>query len=343
MAPYRFCLIMLLHRADGIDVDLPAGRIEHAQERTQVGAARDELPAIFAPDALDQRGRGTNHVGLRQAKPLDPILQALIEEQGLVLAAVAVLVAESEFSELAKRWIAVIAPCLDLGCVELVIVVARGRIDTKVLRIEGLDDDAPGLCPASRAPGDLCEQRKGAFGGGKVGQVQRDIRLDHAHQRYPRQVKPFGDHLRADENVGLAVGEAIKQLLMCVPVARRVAVPAQQARRGEAALDRILHLLRAQAEVANARTAACRAEMQDLVLPAAIMAEQHAFRGMIGQGDIAAITERHEAAIATEYAACRATAIQKEDRLLAQAQGALKLFLQAAADDAGVAGVQLSA
>ena len=50
---------------------------------------------------------------------------------------------------------------------------------------------------------DLCEKLKRAFARSKIGQMQSEIGVDDSDQRYIREMKTLGDHLRADEDVDL--------------------------------------------------------------------------------------------------------------------------------------------
>src|SRR5205823_4057511 len=74
-----------LHRTHRVDIDFPAGGIDHTQEWVQVWAARDHLPAILAVHTLHQRGSGADDVGLRQAKTSNPGVELFAQQQGLVL------------------------------------------------------------------------------------------------------------------------------------------------------------------------------------------------------------------------------------------------------------------
>ena len=79
----------------------------------------------------------------------------------------------------------------------------RGTLDHWRRGDGGLDDHpaAQRRCgrPA-RPPGSAAER---CARGAEVGQVQRRVGRDDAHQRHQRQVQPLGDHLRADQHVGL--------------------------------------------------------------------------------------------------------------------------------------------
>src|SRR5207247_611284 len=150
-----------------------------------------------------------------------------------------VLMTVGELDEASKGWIAIATPCLDLGSIELVIVVARGSVDAKMLRIKGLDNHPARLFTTSGTPCNLGEQGKRSFRRCKIRQIEGNICRDDPYQRYPWQVKPLGNHLGPYQDIGLTLGKAIKQSLMCPVIACRIAIPAQQAGRRKSALDGI--------------------------------------------------------------------------------------------------------
>src|SRR5262249_51291800 len=68
----------------------------------------------------------------------------------------------------------------------------------------GLHEDFARCLAASSASGDLCEKLERAFASAEVGQMQREIGVDDADQRYVWKMQAFGDHLGADQNIDLA-------------------------------------------------------------------------------------------------------------------------------------------
>lgn len=154
-----------LHNAHRVNIDLPAWRVENAQDLLQVVAAQDHLPAVFALQALHDSGRWSYNVGVFQAEAFDPAIELFAQEQGLVLGAQAVLVAVGELDELAERRVAIAAARLDLGGVEFVVVVARGGVDAEVLRIERLDNHLARLGATPSPARHLGQQGESALGG----------------------------------------------------------------------------------------------------------------------------------------------------------------------------------
>jgi hypothetical protein len=60
----------------------------------------------------------------------------------------------------------------------------------------------------------LGEELKESLRGAKIGKVKGRIAVEDTDQRHCREMKPFGDHLGANENVGFAGSKFPKELLM---------------------------------------------------------------------------------------------------------------------------------
>ncbi len=68
-----------------------------------------------------------------------------------------------------------------------------------------LDDYPRGMFIASDSTGNLGQQLEDAFAGLVVGQRKATIGLNDANETKARQVEAFGDNLRADDDVDVAV------------------------------------------------------------------------------------------------------------------------------------------
>ena len=93
----------------------------------------------------------------------------------------------------------------------------------------------PGTIAAAGASGHLGQQLKGALGGAKVRHAQADVGGDHAHQRHVGNVVALGDHLRAHQNVVIALAEILQDGLVLPLAGDRVAVQPRDARARETA------------------------------------------------------------------------------------------------------------
>ena len=110
-----------------------------------------------------------------------------------------------------ERRVAHRAAELHLALVERRIVLPARELDAVVVRIQRLDDRLARLLAAAGAAGDLREQLERPLGGAEVGQAEADVGRHDADQRHARKVVALGDHLRADEDVDLAVAEPREQ------------------------------------------------------------------------------------------------------------------------------------
>jgi hypothetical protein len=98
-------------------------------------------------------------------------------------------------------WIPQLLSCGVLHPREPFIVMARREAHRWVLRLVGLKEDPTGPLSSARSPRDLRQQLERTFGCTKIGKTQRLICQDHAYQRDPRKIMPFGDHLGPHQNV----------------------------------------------------------------------------------------------------------------------------------------------
>ena len=83
-----------------------------------------------------------------------------------------------------------------------------GRLNGVMVGLIGLNDDPAAQQAPSGAAGYLGQYLKRPFTRLVIGQPQRNVGRDHAHQGHQRQVQPFGNHLRAHQDVGFLVDEA---------------------------------------------------------------------------------------------------------------------------------------
>ena len=81
------------------------------------------------------------------------------------------------------------------------------RADRRVVGAEGLHQHPAALVAATGPAGHLGHEVKGPLRRAEVGQVQGRVGLDHADQRHVGKIEPLGDHLRAQQDAGLALRE----------------------------------------------------------------------------------------------------------------------------------------
>ena len=76
-----------------------------------------------------------------------------------------------------------------------------------MIRLITLHDHAAGKNAAAGTPLHLRQKLKRALFAAVIGQVQRHIRCNHAHERDVGKIVSLGDHLRADEYLCLPFAE----------------------------------------------------------------------------------------------------------------------------------------
>src|ERR1035437_353370 len=86
---------------------------------------------------------------------------------------------------------------------------------------------------ATGATGDLREKLEGAFARSKIRLMQRGVRVNDADERDVREMQPFRDHLRADENVNFARTKIAEDVAVIVLALHRVGVHALDTRLGK--------------------------------------------------------------------------------------------------------------
>src|SRR5260221_1153121 len=143
-----------------------------------------------------------------------------------------------------------------------------------MLGIVGLDEHAPGELATTGATGSLREKLKRAFGGTEVGERQRGISGDDAHQGYSLKVVALRQHLGANKNVQRAVGERAQGFLILLLGAHGVAVQPRDPCSGKLLAQALLQMLRALAKKIDILRIALGASLWHRLDKAAIMAFQ---------------------------------------------------------------------
>ena len=82
--------------------------------------------------------------------------------------------------------------------------MARRILHGVVIGKISLQNDFARRLPAPGSARHLGKKLERALGGAEVGQPQRDVGADHAHQRHAVDVVSLGDHLRADQQIEFA-------------------------------------------------------------------------------------------------------------------------------------------
>jgi len=118
----------------------------------------------------------------------------------------------------------------------------------RVARKSGLDQHLADAALATRASGHLYHRLGKAFVAAEVGAKQALVRVDDADQRELREVMTLGEHLCADEDVGLAQSRLFENGIHCTAPLCAVAVDTEDGPPGKAPSKGVLQALGALAE-----------------------------------------------------------------------------------------------
>ena len=223
--------------------------------------AHDHLPAVGAAQPLQEGGRRADDIGLGQAK-LANRRPAVRERRRLHLRGVAVAVGVGALMKRRKWRVAVALARSQLGGGEGGIVVRAADWMQKCSGLKVCNQHTPGRAPRPARPATCVSSWKARSEARKSGRKSAISAETTPTSVTAGQIQPLGDHLRAHQHVGPALGEGTQQLLVRLACLRRVAVPAQHPRRRETPLHGPLHALGAQSEVANAGAPADRADVR---------------------------------------------------------------------------------
>src|SRR4029079_12261382 len=159
--------------------------------------------------------------------------------------------------------------------VERFAVARDERLHDRVIRRIGLDKAAALLPYPPGAPGHLCQELPGAFGGAWVAVRQAESGIDYADKRKAGKVVALCDELRADDDIHLAARDRIEFGADPLRAAQHVA------RHGETACGgkTVRHLLLQPLDTGTDRDqcllrSATRARFGPSFLVAAMMADQ---------------------------------------------------------------------
>ena len=152
----------------------------------------------------------------------------------------------------------------------------------------GLHIDGPAQRPPPSATGHLRDELERALPGTEVGEVQGRIGVHDADHGHLREIEPFGDHLRAQQDVNLPPRDALEDAVVRPFRAGRVEIHPGDPGFGKAQPEEVLELLGAEPAHALHLMAAGAASRRHGLLVAAIVAAQRRRRLMHGERDGAA-------------------------------------------------------
>jgi hypothetical protein len=135
-------------------------------------------------------------------------------------------VTADQLSQSPKRRVTKLATVLQFIIIERFVIVFGGRLDGKVLRLIGLEDDTTTEKTSARAAGDLGEDLEGPLGGAVFRQVESSVSRNDTDKRHQWKIEAFGDHLGSDEDVRTVASEMRQDDVVGAFGARDVPIPA---------------------------------------------------------------------------------------------------------------------
>ena len=111
---------------------------------------------------------------------------------------------------------------LRLFTIEPLGVAGHERRDDRMFRLPCLQQRMSRLVAAPGAPGRLTQELERALGRARIGVGEADVGVDDADKGQKREVVPFGDQLRADDEVVGAFRRRVELSSQSLDPARRV-------------------------------------------------------------------------------------------------------------------------
>ena len=149
----------------------------------------------------------------------------------------------------------------------------------------------------------------------EVGQVQRGVGIDHAHEHHRREVEPLRDHLCAHEDVDLPIAEGVERPLVAAAGPHGVGVHPRHGRVGKRGPHLLLQPLRAGAGVDKARRVAIGAVGRQPGHQSAAVADAAVARLVEREGEVALVAAGRVAAGAALDVRGEAAAIEQQHHL----------------------------
>ena len=195
------------------------------------------------------------------------------------------------------------------------VVVGRRGADRRMVGRARLHDHAAAERPAATAARHLGDELAGPLRGAEVGQVQRRVGVDHAHEHHVREVEPLRDHLRAHEDVDLPVAKGIERPLVAAAGPHGVGVHPRHGRVGERGPHLLFQPLRAGAGVDEAGRVAVGTVGRQPRHQSAAMADAAVARLVEREGEVALVAAGRVAAGPALNVRGKAAAVEQQHHL----------------------------
>ena len=184
-----------------------------------------------------------------------------------------------------------------------------------MIRLVSLDHNLTWTASASGTPRRLRQQLKRPFSGTVVAHGQRQIRRQHADQRHRREIMPFDDHLRTDQDIRIPSGKRRQNLFIAFPCAGCIRVHTQHSCLRKHFMKLFFHRFRSRPKAQYIFRTTGRTELHGRLLIPAIMADQPS-APVLRKGNVAVRTFAYIAAGTTRDKSCITAPVQKQHRLL---------------------------
>lgn len=206
-------------------------------------------------------------------------------------------VGDGEASEISERREKLFAALSEKIIGKSIKARSEGVVDDGVIGLVSLDDDVGGIeMAATNAPGDLVEELKSAFFGGKVGEREATVGLDDADGGEQGEIESASEGLGADEYINVAGFDILIEVGK-VGFFVIVAVKTGDACVGEKTLELGLEEFCAETFVDDPRMMTGRTRRRDFFGVATDVAGQGISVGVQGHGEVTLGTESLPATI----------------------------------------------
>ena len=173
--------------------------------------------------------------------------------------------------------------------------------ERRVSGLMGLDHDLPfpcALASAAGTAGHLGKELECSLRCAEIGEKQLRVCRDDPNERDTRKVESFGNHLRTEQDVGVAVAESLQQAVVRPLANRCVEVHAQNLCFRKVTVEFLFHFLRPDPSKRQVGTSAGGALHVRRPDQTAIMTAQMLLCKVICHRHIAVLAHLHVAAIA---------------------------------------------
>ena len=182
-------------------------------------------------------------------------LKKLCDTSDVVLRVVSVRRPHQDVDQTNKRRVQRVAALVQVVVGKDRTVVLGDGANDRILGQVGLDDHLTGSIAATGTTRHLFQQVVGALPCAKVGQLEGEVGINHAHERDLGKVEALGDHLGAQQHGAIGRIELLEQLFVRILAARGIGIHANNGDiLGKHLVQCVLDLLRAKTHFCQVAT-----------------------------------------------------------------------------------------